>query len=98
MAVISVLLMLSPSRPFQWNPAVEQQAIDRCFRIGQTRNVFVHRFITHGTFEVKINEMIARKRELSDLSVAKGEHWLSDLSNDELIGLLRGNEASADEE
>lgn len=83
---------------FRWNPAVEQQAIDRCFRIGQTRNVFVHRFITHGTFEVKINQMIARKRELSDLSVAKGEQWLSDLSNNELIDLLRGNDGSGDEE
>ena len=56
-----------------FNPAVENQATDRAFRIGQTRNVFVHRFITAGSFEEKIDEMLKSKRELAELSVASGE-------------------------
>jgi superfamily II DNA or RNA helicase len=67
-----------------FNPAVENQATDRAFRIGQTRNVFVHRFITAGTFEEKIDEMLKSKRELAELSVASGESWLSKMDNDEL--------------
>jgi SNF2 family DNA or RNA helicase len=73
-----------------WNPAVENQAIDRCFRIGQTKSMFVHRLITRGTFEERIDEMIKRKQKLSDLSVAVGEKWLGELSDDELIAVLRG--------
>jgi len=57
-----------------WNPAVEEQATDRTYRIGQTRNVTVHRLITIGTFEEKIDEMIKRKKELADLTVSVGEH------------------------
>ena len=67
-----------------FNPAVENQATDRAFRIGQTRKVFVHRFITAGTFEEKIDAMLKSKRELAELSVASGESWLSNMSDKEL--------------
>lgn len=67
-----------------WNPAVEQQATDRAYRIGQTRNVGVYRLITRNTFEERINEMINAKRELAELSVGVGESWIGNLSNKEL--------------
>ena len=67
-----------------FNPAVENQATDRAFRIGQTRNVFVHRLITAGTFEEKIDGMLKSKRELAELSVASGESWLSSMDDYEL--------------
>ena len=54
-----------------WNPAVENQATDRAFRIGQRKDVNVHRFITKGTFEEKINAMLEEKQELADLTVAQ---------------------------
>jgi SNF2 family DNA or RNA helicase/uncharacterized Zn finger protein len=72
-----------------WNPAVEAQATDRAYRIGQQRNVMVHRFITKGTFEEKINQMIQNKKELADLTVATGEKWIGDLSNRELKELVQ---------
>jgi superfamily II DNA or RNA helicase len=72
-----------------YNPAVENQASDRAFRIGQNRHVFVHRLIATGTFEEKIDAMIKSKRELVDLSVATGESWLSDLSSDDLFKLFQ---------
>ncbi len=67
-----------------WNPAVEIQATDRAYRIGQTRNVMVHRFITKSTFEEKINKLLINKRELADLTVTSGEKWIGELSNSEL--------------
>ena len=67
-----------------WNPAVEGQATDRAYRIGQKSNVMVHRFITKGTFEEKINEMIQQKKHLANLTVATGENWIGNLSNKEL--------------
>ncbi|MCD8387058.1 MAG: DEAD/DEAH box helicase [Bacteroidales bacterium] len=67
-----------------WNPAVEAQATDRAYRIGQTQNVFVDRLITQGTFEEKINDMINRKRNLAEMTVSNGETWLGNLSNSEL--------------
>lgn len=67
-----------------WNPAVENQATDRAYRIGQKKNVMVHRFITKGTFEERINEMIKSKKELADLTVGTGENWIGDFSNAEL--------------
>ncbi|MFV0554598.1 MAG: SNF2-related protein [Mangrovibacterium sp.] len=67
-----------------WNPAVEAQATDRAYRIGQKRNVMVHRFITKNTFEEKINEMIQSKKALADMTVATGENWIGNLSNKEL--------------
>ena len=56
-----------------WNPAVEAQATDRAYRIGQQRKVQVHRFITRSTFEERINAMMASKRELAQLTVGSGE-------------------------
>jgi len=67
-----------------WNPAVEDQATDRTYRIGQTHNVIVHRLITLGTFEEKIDEMIKSKKELADLTVSTGEKLITELSNREL--------------
>lgn len=71
-----------------WNPAVEAQATDRAYRIGQKKNVMVHRFITKGTFEEKINEMIQSKKELAEMSVGTGEKWIGNLSNKELKELF----------
>ncbi|MEW5920427.1 MAG: DEAD/DEAH box helicase [Bacillota bacterium] len=71
-----------------WNPAVENQATDRTYRIGQTQNILVHRLISLGTFEEKIDEMISAKKELADLTVATGESRLSELSNEELRALF----------
>jgi SNF2 family DNA or RNA helicase len=67
-----------------WNPAVENQATDRAFRIGQTRNVQVHKFICGGTLEEKIDEMIESKKEIAVKVVGTGEGWLTELSNQEL--------------
>ncbi len=69
-----------------WNPAVENQATDRAFRIGQKRNVLVHKFICRGTVEEKIDELIAQKTSLSrDLLDGGGEALLTEMSNDELL-------------
>jgi SNF2 family DNA or RNA helicase len=67
-----------------WNPAVENQATDRAFRIGQTKNVQVHKFLCVGTLEEKIDEMIERKKELAGQVVGTGEGWLTELSGEEL--------------
>lgn len=67
-----------------WNPAVEAQATDRAYRIGQHKNVVVHRFITKDTFEEKIDKMIQHKKHLADLTVTSGESWIGKLSNKEL--------------
>lgn len=72
-----------------WNPAVEAQATDRAYRIGQKRDVLVYRFITKGTFEERINEMLMSKRELADLSVATGESWVGELPVNELKNLFK---------
>ncbi|CAM3655909.1 DEAD/DEAH box helicase [Xenorhabdus thuongxuanensis] len=71
-----------------WNPAVEAQATDRAYRIGQRRNVQVHRFITSATFEERINEMIQRKRELADMVVGSGEQWIGNLDTQALRELF----------
>ena len=67
-----------------WNPAVEDQATDRAYRIGQTRPVQVHRLVTGGTIEEKVAELLTRKRALADAVLANGEAALTELSNDEL--------------
>ena len=72
-----------------WNPAVENQATDRAFRIGQRRDVLVYRFLCAGTFEERINEMLEAKRELADLTVTTGENWIGDMSTDELQKLFK---------
>lgn len=72
-----------------WNPAVEDQATDRAFRIGQTKDVLVHKLVCAGTIEEKIDEMIESKKDLADKVVGTGEQWITELSNDELISMLR---------
>lgn len=71
-----------------WNPAVEAQATDRAYRIGQHQNVMVHRFITQNTFEERINAMIQDKKKLADITVATGESWITKMSNSELRTLF----------
>jgi SNF2 family DNA or RNA helicase len=71
-----------------WNPAVENQATDRAFRIGQTRNVQVHKFVCGGTLEEKIHDMIESKKALAEQVVGAGENWLTDLDTNQLRNLL----------
>jgi SNF2 family DNA or RNA helicase len=67
-----------------WNPAVEDQATDRAFRIGQTRNVQVRKLVCAGTLEERIDEMIEEKKQLAASVLGTGEAWLTELSTDEL--------------
>jgi len=71
-----------------WNPAVEDQATDRAFRIGQKQNVLVHKFVCTGTLEEKIDAMIEQKKGLARAIVGAGEHWLTELSTAELRDLV----------
>ncbi len=72
-----------------WNPAVENQATDRAFRIGQTKNVMVHKFVTKGTIEEKIDAMIQEKQKLSgDILSATGEQWITEYNNEELMKIF----------
>ncbi|MEO1669296.1 MAG: DEAD/DEAH box helicase [Cyanobacteria bacterium J06631_2] len=71
-----------------WNPAVENQATDRAFRIGQKRNVQVHKFVCTGTLEERINDIIESKKELAEQTVNAGEQWLTDLDTGSLRNLL----------
>ena len=71
-----------------WNPAVENQATDRVFRIGQTRNVQVHKFVCTGTLEEKIHDMIESKKQLAEQVVGAGEEWLTEMDTDQLRNLL----------
>ena len=81
-----------------WNPAVEDQATDRAFRIGQQRNVQVRKFVCPGTVEERIDALIESKKALSDMVVSDGEHWLTELSTGELRAVFAlGAEAVADE-
>ncbi len=72
-----------------WNPAVESQATDRVYRIGQTKNVEVHAFICSGTIEEHIDELIERKKEVAGSVIGAGEKWLTELSNAEIRGIFR---------
>jgi SNF2 family DNA or RNA helicase len=71
-----------------WNPAVEDQATDRAFRIGQQRNVQVRKFVCVGTLEERIDAMIEDKKALADQIVGTGEGWLTELSADDLRSVL----------
>ncbi|EKD40531.1 MAG: hypothetical protein ACD_75C00021G0001 [uncultured bacterium] len=72
-----------------WNPAVENQATDRAFRIGQKKNVMVHKFLTRGTVEEKIDEMLTAKARLAgEVVAASGENWITEMSNGELLELF----------
>ncbi|MGK7924229.1 MAG: DEAD/DEAH box helicase, partial [Spirulina sp.] len=72
-----------------WNPAVENQATDRAFRIGQKRNVQVHKFVCTGTLEERIDEIINSKKQLAEQTVDAGEQWLTRLDTEQLRNLLR---------
>ncbi len=72
-----------------WNPAVEDQATDRAFRIGQKRNVQVHKFVTTGTLEEMIDDMIESKKGLAQAVVGSGEQWLTELNTAELKKLVQ---------
>jgi hypothetical protein len=71
-----------------WNPAVENQATDRAFRIGQTRDVQVHKFLCAGTLEERIDDLIESKKALAESVVGAGEGWLTELSTDELRDIM----------
>ncbi|MEV5713482.1 DEAD/DEAH box helicase [Amycolatopsis mediterranei] len=72
-----------------WNPAVEDQATDRAYRIGQDRPVQVHRLIAEGTLEERIAQVLEKKRGLAESIVGAGEDWITELSDDELADLVR---------
>ena len=79
-----------------WNPAVENQATDRAFRIGQKKNVLVHKFVCRGTVEERIDEMIAGKQKLSDEVLSGGaQSTLTEMSNEELISMVSLDMSSA---
>ncbi len=71
-----------------WNPAVENQATDRAFRIGQKKNVFVHKFVCLGTLEEQIDRMIEQKKALAESVIGTGESWLTELSNEALRDMI----------
>ncbi len=74
-----------------WNPAVENQATDRAFRIGQTKNVMVHKFVSRGTIEEKIDELIKSKIELAQnvISADSSESWITEMSDSDLMNMFR---------
>jgi non-specific serine/threonine protein kinase len=70
-------------------PGVENQATDRAFRIGQKKNVMVHKFLTQGTVEEKIDQMLTVKAQLAgEIVAASGEQWITEMSNEELLQLF----------
>ncbi len=77
-----------------WNPAVENQATDRAFRIGQKKNVFVHKFVSIGTLEEKIDQMIEDKKKLSSAVVGSDESWLTELDNNAFKQLIALNKSA----
>ena len=72
-----------------WNPAVENQATDRAFRIGQKKNVQVHAFITTGTLEERIDELMERKRDIAESVVGTGEQWITEMSDEDFLELIQ---------
>ncbi|MEE8551907.1 MAG: DEAD/DEAH box helicase [Desulfobacterales bacterium] len=73
-----------------WNPAVENQATDRVFRIGQKKNVIVHKFLTKATVEERIDIMLEEKAKLSrDIVASTGDAWITEMKNDELVDLFK---------
>ncbi|KMP11315.1 helicase SNF2 [Candidatus Nitromaritima sp. SCGC AAA799-A02] len=73
-----------------WNPAVENQATDRAFRIGQKKKVIAHKFLTQGTIEEKIDQMLEEKSRLSlDIIQGSGEAWITEMDNKELLNLFK---------
>ena len=73
-----------------WNPAVENQATDRAFRIGQDKNVIVHKLVCEGTIEERIDTLINSKKELAENVIGSGgENWITELGNQELMELMK---------
>jgi non-specific serine/threonine protein kinase len=75
-----------------WNPAIENQATDRAFRIGQKKNVLVHKFICRGTVEERIDEMISQKSQVADEAIGgkeSGEVLLTEMDNDTLLRFVK---------
>ncbi len=79
-----------------WNPAVENQATDRAYRIGQQKTVFAYKFITMGTIEERIDKMLEDKQKVSDLIVGNDESWLSKLDAKSFMQLIRLSKSSMD--
>lgn len=75
-----------------WNPAVEEQATDRAYRIGQNRNVYVYKLICEGTLEERIDLLIERKKSLQNQILSGGEAWLTEMSDQELLDLIQLHE------
>ncbi|HEY4492020.1 MAG TPA: DEAD/DEAH box helicase, partial [Acidobacteriota bacterium] len=71
-----------------WNPAVENQATDRAYRIGQKKNVQVHKYICAGTLEERIDQMLEKKKEVAESVIGAGEAWLTELSTSEIKSLI----------
>ena len=78
-----------------WNPAVEDQATDRAHRIGQTQTVHVHKLVTAGTLEERVDELLARKRAIAEAVVGSGEDWLGELDDSQLRKLIELDEDGA---
>ncbi|HET7579465.1 MAG TPA: SNF2-related protein [Bacillales bacterium] len=72
-----------------WNPAVENQATDRAHRIGQSKNVHVHKLISIGTLEERIDEMIEQKKALTEQVIGQGDGWVTEMNDDEVYDLIR---------
>ena len=72
-----------------WNPAVENQATDRAYRIGQEKDVMVHKLVSKGTIEERIDEIIEGKKELAENIIGAGEKWVTELSDKEIVELMR---------
>ncbi|GGE35552.1 hypothetical protein GCM10011391_12850 [Pullulanibacillus camelliae] len=72
-----------------WNPAVEEQATDRTYRIGQERNVHVYKLISEGTLEVRIDELIEKKKGLAGQILGSGEGWVTEMSDQEILELVQ---------
>ena len=74
-----------------WNPAVERQATDRAYRIGQERTVHVHKFVCQGTLEERIDQMIEDKTALAEQIIGAGDDWLTEMSTSQLREVLQLN-------
>jgi SNF2 family DNA or RNA helicase len=72
-----------------WNPAVENQATDRAYRIGQNQDVHVYKFITNGTLEEGIDQMIDQKKNLSDKVIGEEDKWITEMNDEEVLNLIR---------
>ena len=72
-----------------WNPAVENQATDRAYRIGQNKSVIVHKFVARGTIEEKIDAMIQSKTELAENVIGGGETWITEMNDAALLNLMK---------